>query len=238
MKSIKAFFFCICFGSIILNGCNFVPKREVNYKRHAAETSIDFVTMHNYVGKLYTAMIFPSTENESPLSAAATNISRFQDVTVDNQNGQTKKQMTAHEMELKNNTVKKHSTTSTLNSFESEVIELTNSEREKNGLPALQVDTTLCEIAKLKSKDMHTNNYFSHTSPTYGSPFNMISTYGISYHSAGENVAKGQLTPEQFVQSTLNSYGNRQNILSSDFTHVGIGYEDSGLVLTQLFIKK
>ena len=105
---------------------------------------------------------------------------------------------------------------STLSAYEQKVVDLTNQERAKNGLPALKVDLTLSKMAHEKSRDMSANGYFSHTSPTYGSPFDMMKKYGISYRSAGENIAMGQRTPEEVVKAWMNSEGHRKNILSSE----------------------
>lgn len=118
------------------------------------------------------------------------------------------------------------------------VIELTNAERRKNGLPDYQADAPLTNVAQVKSDDMSQNNYFSHTSPTHGSPFDMIRDHGVSYRSAGENIAQGQRTPEQVVQAWMNSEGHRKNILSADFTHIGVGYNANGHYWTQMFIRK
>ena len=118
------------------------------------------------------------------------------------------------------------------------VIELTNAERRKNGLPDYQADAQLSNVATVKSNDMQQNNYFSHTSPTHGSPFDMIRDHGVSYSSAGENIAQGQRTPEQVVQSWMNSEGHRKNILSAQFTHIGVGYNEQGHYWTQMFISK
>jgi uncharacterized YkwD family protein len=128
--------------------------------------------------------------------------------------------------------------TSTLSAYEQEVVDLTNQERAKNGLAALKVDTTLSKLAREKSRDMSVNGYFSHTSPTYGSPFDMMKQYGITYRAAGENIAMGQRTPEEVVQAWMNSEGHRKNILSSNFTHIGVGYVASGNYWTQEFIGK
>ncbi|MFB1080901.1 CAP domain-containing protein [Jeotgalibacillus sp. JSM ZJ347] len=125
-----------------------------------------------------------------------------------------------------------------LGSFEAQVIELTNQERSKYGLPALQADTELSAVAEEKSADMARNQYFSHTSPTYGSPFDMMKSYGINYRSAGENIAMGQQTPEQVVTAWMNSEGHRQNILSTSYTHIGVGYIENGNYWTQMFIGK
>lgn len=121
---------------------------------------------------------------------------------------------------------------------ETKVIQLTNAERRRNGLPDLQADTSLSKVAREKANDMQAKHYFSHTSPTYGSPFDMMRDFGISYRSAGENIAQGQPTPEEVVQAWMNSEGHRRNILSGDFTHIGVGYNQQGNYWTQMFIKK
>ncbi|MCQ6274456.1 SCP-like extracellular protein [Bacillus sp. V3B] len=119
-----------------------------------------------------------------------------------------------------------------------QVIDLTNAERKQNGLPALKADAKLNSVAQMKSADMQQNNYFSHTSPTYGSPFDMMRDNGVSYQSAGENIAQGQRTAQEVVQAWMNSEGHRKNILSRDFTHIGVGYDSNGHHWTQMFIKK
>ncbi|HDR8091534.1 TPA: serine protease [Bacillus cereus] len=125
-----------------------------------------------------------------------------------------------------------------LSEFEQRVVELTNAERAKQGLPALKIDTELSKVAHIKSEDMQKNNYFDHNSPTYGSPFDMMKKFGISYTSAGENIAQGQRTPEEVVQAWMNSAGHRANILNNGFTHIGVGYVESGNYWTQQFITK
>ncbi|MBP1948152.1 CAP domain-containing protein [Virgibacillus litoralis] len=125
-----------------------------------------------------------------------------------------------------------------LNEFEQQVVELTNKERTAQGLEALKVDTELSKVAREKSSDMSTNNYFSHNSPTYGSPFDMMKQFGISYQTAGENIAKGQRTPQEVVNGWMNSEGHRKNIMNSDFTHIGVGYVEQGNYWTQQFIGK
>lgn len=119
-----------------------------------------------------------------------------------------------------------------------QVIDLTNAERKRNGLPALKADSQLSGVAQKKSEDMRQNNYFSHTSPTYGSPFDMMRDFGVSYKTAGENIAQGQQSPQEVVQAWMNSEGHRKNILSQDFTHIGIGYDSNGHHWTQMFIGK
>lgn len=125
-----------------------------------------------------------------------------------------------------------------LSQFEQKVVELTNVERSKQGLAPLQADVELSKVARDKSKDMQTRNYFDHTSPTYGSPFDMMRSYGINYQSAGENIAKGQQSPQEVVTAWMNSQGHRENILSNNFTHIGVGFVEQGNYWTQMFIGK
>ncbi|SDJ64935.1 SafA/ExsA family spore coat assembly protein [Sediminibacillus albus] len=121
---------------------------------------------------------------------------------------------------------------------EHKVIQLTNQERAQNGLPALKPDWELSRVARYKSRDMLNNQYFSHTSPTYGSPFDMMSDFGINYSSAAENIARGQRTPRSVVQAWMNSSGHRKNILNGNYTHIGVGYVSNGNYWTQMFISK
>lgn len=128
-----------------------------------------------------------------------------------------------------------------IKSIENQVIQLTNQQRAKYGLPALKADWQLSRVARYKANDMRDKNYFSHTSPTYGSPFTMIKNFGITYRSAGENIAAGQTTPQAVVQSWMNSSGHRANILKQDFTHIGVGYSKGGSYghyWVQMFIGK
>ncbi|NLT58562.1 MAG: serine protease [Clostridiales bacterium] len=121
-------------------------------------------------------------------------------------------------------------------SYEQRVVELVNQERARNGLGALTMNNKLSDVARLKSEDMRKNGYFSHTSPTYGSPFDMMRQFGISYRSAGENIARGQRTPEEVVQAWMDSPGHRANILGASYTQIGVGYLASGNYWTQMFI--
>ena len=111
--------------------------------------------------------------------------------------------------------------------YEQKVVELVNVERQKAGLPALKMDASISNVARAKSKDMAVNNYFAHQSPTYGSAGDMLRQYGISWHAWGENIAAGQSTPEIVVNAWMNSSGHRANILSSNFSKIGVGYVTS-----------
>ena len=123
-------------------------------------------------------------------------------------------------------------------SYEEEVVRLVNVERAKNGLSPLTEDWELSRVARYKSQDMRDRNYFSHTSPTYGSPFQMMKSFGISYKSAGENIARGYKTPSAVVSGWMNSSGHRANILNPSFTHIGVGFVADGHYWTQMFISK
>lgn len=124
---------------------------------------------------------------------------------------------------------------------EEEVLTLVNQERSKIGLKPLQMDWELSRVARMKSQDMAQKNYFSHTSPTYGSPFDMMKQFGINFRTAGENIASGQQTPKEVMESWMNSQGHRENILKPDYTHLGVGYYRGGSyghMWTQMFIAK
>ena len=120
-------------------------------------------------------------------------------------------------------------------SFEREVVRLVNVERRKNGLSELEYNWQLCRVARYKSEDMRDRGYFSHTSPTYGTPYQMMRSFGITYRTAGENIAKGQTSPEAVVKGWMNSSGHRANILNPSFTEIGVGFA-SGNYWTQMFI--
>lgn len=127
---------------------------------------------------------------------------------------------------------------SSVAAYEAEVVRLVNEARVKNGLSELKQDWQLSRVARYKSQDMKDKNYFSHTSPTYGSPFQMMKSFGITYKTAGENIAKGYSTPEAVVNGWMNSSGHRANIMNSSFTHIGVGYVESGKYWTQMFISR
>ena len=120
-------------------------------------------------------------------------------------------------------------------SFEEQVAALVNEQRAANGLQPLTLSTELSNAARIKSQDMHDNHYFAHESPTYGSPFDMLKSLGISYRSAGENIAMGYATPEAVMNAWMNSSGHRANILNASYTQIGVGYVADGNYWTQEF---
>lgn len=129
-------------------------------------------------------------------------------------------------------------TPGTSTQIEEEVIALVNEERARRGLPALTYNSALANVARTKSEDMAANNYFSHTSPTYGTPFEMLETFNIPFTAAGENIARGQTTAQEVMNAWMNSSGHAANILNSAFTEIGVGYVyNNGVpVWTQMFI--
>lgn len=124
--------------------------------------------------------------------------------------------------------------------LETKVVWLVNKERKKYGLSYLKENWELSRIARYKSKDMINKHYFSHYSPTYGSPFTMIQNFGLRYYSAGENIAYGMNSPEAVMKGWLNSPGHRSNILSSSYSQIGVGLaidKNGRYYWTQMFIR-
>lgn len=124
--------------------------------------------------------------------------------------------------------------------IENKVISLVNAQRSKVGLQPFKTNWELSRIARYKSQDMINKNYFSHTSPTYGSPFNMMENFGVKFSAAGENIAMGQRTAEEVMNAWMNSPGHRSNILNSSYTEIGVGLAKNAngqCYWTQMFIK-
>lgn len=133
-----------------------------------------------------------------------------------------------------------NNTSSSMNADEKEVFNLINKQRTNNGLSALKVDEEVQRVARIKAQDMVSSSYFSHTSPTYGSPFDMLKSFKISYKTAGENIA-GNSNNNSAVEAWMNSSGHRANILNSSFNYTGIGVVTSpryGKIYVQMFIGK
>lgn len=137
-----------------------------------------------------------------------------------------------------NNNSGNTNTTTSLTSDEQETLNLINQERTKNGLKALTVDSEVQKVARIKAQEMVDKNYFSHTSPTYGSPFDMLKSFKISYQAAGENIA-GNSSNKAAVTAWMNSQGHRANILNQSFNYTGLGVikgSKYGKIYVQLFI--
>lgn len=127
-----------------------------------------------------------------------------------------------------------------LSTDEKEVFNLINEQRANNGLSALKVDNEVQRVARIKAQDMVSNNYFLHTSPTYGSPFDMLKSFKVSYNTAGENIA-GNSSNSAAVTAWMNSSGHKANILNASFNYTGIGVVSGsryGKIYVQMFIGK
>ena len=125
-------------------------------------------------------------------------------------------------------------------SQENEVARLVNAERAKAGLPALKINWQLSRVARYKSADMAERGYFSHYSPTYGTPFHMMENFGLRFSAAGENIAYGQRTPAEVMRDWMNSPGHRNNIMSRSYTEIGVGLaknKNGVCYWTQMFMK-
>ncbi len=125
-----------------------------------------------------------------------------------------------------------------LSQDEQTLLNLVNKARANAGAGALSADSGVMKTARLKAKDMVDNNYFSHQSPTYGSPFDMMKDFGVTFMTAGENIA-GNRTVEGAFNAWMGSSGHKANILNPKFNFCGIGIVPSptyGKILVQQFI--
>ena len=113
---------------------------------------------------------------------------------------------------------------SVANDFEWQVFLLTNAERTSRGIPALQWDDRLGIAARAHSQDMLQNRFISHTGSDRSDPGQRVTRAGFIWSRVAENVADGQRTPEEVVNSWMNSPGHRQNILNPAYTHLGVGF--------------
>jgi len=131
--------------------------------------------------------------------------------------------------------------TAEFRNFESEVVRLVNAERSRAGLRPLTENWEISRVARIKSQDFIDRNYFAHNSPTYGTPFQMLRAFGIPFTAAGENIARGQRSPEEVMRSWMNSPGHRANILDSSFNQIGVGVARNNrgeLFWTQMFVRR
>ncbi|KIL46639.1 hypothetical protein KP77_27660 [Jeotgalibacillus alimentarius] len=125
--------------------------------------------------------------------------------------------------------------------IEKEILRLVNIERQNEGLQPLTFKAEMQFLADLKSKDMADNNYFDHTSPTYGSPQEMVAYFGYPWSYVGENIAAGYPTAQAVVKGWMESPGHRANILNENYTHIGIGHYEGGYYgdyYTQMFLRE
>ncbi len=130
--------------------------------------------------------------------------------------------------------------TGSLAAYEQQVFELVNKERAARGLQLLKYNYELARMARIKSQDMIDKKYFAHESPTYGSPFKMMESFGFKFSAAGENIAYGQRTASEVMNTWMNSAGHKANILSAAYSTIGVGVAKTAagtLYWTQEFMK-
>ena len=166
------------------------------------------------VSKKYVKPIYPNSSNTGTTGSTSQNTSQ--------------------------NTEQSTQIATTMTVDEKEVFNLINQQRANNGLSALKVDDEVQRVARIKAQDMVDNNYFSHNSPTYGSPFDMLNSFKVSYKSAGENIA-GNSSNSAAVTAWMNSSGHKANILNNSYNYTGIGVVSSpkyGKIYVQIFIGK
>ncbi len=127
---------------------------------------------------------------------------------------------------------------------ESQALDLVNTDRAANGLPALEFDPTLATIARWRSEDMASRGYFSHDIGGY-EVFQVLRDWGVAYRIAGENLAYNYYGQDaataQAERALMDSPGHRANILRPDYTHLGVGVAvaaDGRYLFTQLFRKE
>jgi uncharacterized YkwD family protein len=130
--------------------------------------------------------------------------------------------------------------TTDLTEEEQEFLNLINANRKNNGLEELKIDSEIENIARLKAKDLEENNYFSHTSPSYGNLDNMLNLFSIEYSASGENIA-GNKNLAGAVEAWLNSTNHKANVLNSEYNYTGVAVvqsESYGKIFVEVFVKK
>lgn len=220
-------------GIVTASSLNVRSGPGTNFKSIGLVYKNEYVRVFAKVGDWYVIQ----TDNDL-IGAASTKYIRAINSTKYNTN-------TSPNTNTNNNTSQTPNTNVTTNSSgatseEQELLKLINEQRAAYGLSALKFDAELQRVAKIKAQDLVNNNYFSHNSPTYGSPFDMMKSFGIKYKTAGENIA-GNSTLKGAVTAWMNSQGHRDNILSNAYNYTGIGVVESpvyGKVMVQMFIGK
>ncbi|MEI4768228.1 CAP domain-containing protein [Psychrobacillus sp. FJAT-51614] len=197
-------------------------------------------TTQSVEASMSTGNSYSETTSEANISLKQKGNEPFSYINKNNQPIESTKQtpVTTNQEASTQKSVPTANDTGKVSSTVQQVVDLTNQERAKQGLKALQIDTKLTQSAQAKSQDMKDKNYFSHTSPTYGSPFDQMKSFGVAYKAAGENIAMGQRSAKEVVDGWMNSPGHRENIMNPSYTHIGVGLSDSGYYWTQQLIGK
>jgi len=125
-----------------------------------------------------------------------------------------------------------------LTAEEQELVALINQTRVDAGLAPLQVDAGLSAIARAHSLDMATTGFFSHSSPTTGEMGERLGAAGVDFRAAGENIAI-DANVQSAHEALFASAPHRQNMLSQEVTHVGVGVVSNGraLLVTEVFVR-
>lgn len=119
--------------------------------------------------------------------------------------------------------------TVTYSAYANEVLRLVNIERTNVGVAPLVLDEALCNAANMRAIEMDCTGVFGHKRPNDHSCFEVYDICNVEWQSAcGENIAAGQATPEDVMKSWLSSAGHKANILSPEYTKMGLGYSNSG----------
>ncbi|MGW1863679.1 CAP domain-containing protein, partial [Streptomyces collinus] len=104
-----------------------------------------------------------------------------------------------------------------------QVVALVNQQRATAGCGPVTEDPQLEKAAQGHSDDMAARNFFEHTNPDGADPGQRITAAGYRWSTYGENIAKGQQTPQSVMDSWMNSPGHRANILNCSFKNIGVG---------------
>lgn len=147
--------------------------------------------------------------------------------------------------EPKNNSTDVTNTIIYWSEVENYIFTMVNEERSKIGKSNLTVNTVMKNLSRDKSKEMIELNYFDHNSPRNGYINDILNTKNIKYRNVGENIAMQESGKElsssdmakQFMNMWMNSSGHKANILSDNFTQIGIGVAKKGSLIeaTQTF---
>lgn len=120
--------------------------------------------------------------------------------------------------------------------YTEKVINLMNEERTAIGRVRLKQDEKLMKAAQTRAKELAEKPELDHERPNGKNYLSVLSEYSIKYYAVSENLVKEQKTPSSVMATCMDDPGKRANILTSEYTHVGVGYYDGYWV--QLFIKK
>ena len=173
----------------------------------------------------FSDIVLPDWKNNCDNNNNSSNTGNENNGSTGNENTGNNNENTDSENNGNDNTSKPGNNVSSESQYISEVVRLVNAERAKEGLAALQMDSSLNSAAQVRAKEIVTS--FSHTRPNGSSCFTALSEAGIKYNGSGENIAYGQKTPAEVVNAWMNSAGHRANIMSSKFTKIGVGCHNS-----------